>query len=303
MAADAYDAIVIGAGHNGLVAAAYLARAGRRVLVLERRPVIGGCCVTEEVFPGFKVSTAAYVSSLLRPRIVRDLKLEGNGYELLLRDPSSFSPYPGSRHLLIWREPAMTRQEIAKFSERDAQRFEAYEKRLEEVARLIEPLLTQPPPDPTSRRWRDLWRLGRLGLSLRSRAEELTRLFSMSVADYLGRWFESEELKVRLATDGVIGAMAGPFTPGTAYVLFHHVMGEAKGQRGVWGYVRGGMGSVSEAIARYLRAHGGVIETGAEVAKVQVKSQQCQGVVLRDGRQFHADVVLSNADPKRTFLT
>ena len=302
MTADASDVIVIGAGHNGLVAAAYLARAGRRVRVLERRPVLGGTCVTEEVFPGFKVSTAAYVVSLLRPEIVRDLKLHDNGYEVLLRDPSSFSPYPGNRHLLFWRDPAKTQKEIAKFSQADAQRFPVFEQHLETLARRIEPLLMVPPPDPRSRRLRDLFRMGKLALSLRHEAAELTRLFSMSVADYLDRWFESEELKVRLATDGVIGAMAGPRTPGSAYVLFHHVMGQAEGQRGVWGYVRGGMGTISDAIAAYLRSHGGIIETDAAVERVLVKGERCQGVVLEDGREYRARVVLSNADPQRTFL-
>ena len=302
MAADVYDAIVVGAGHNGLISAAYLARAGWRVLVLERRPVIGGCCVTEEVFPGYKVSTVAYVCSLLRPEIIRDLKLNEHGYELLTRDPSSFSPYPGNRHLLFWQDPQATCQEIAKFSPRDAERYPLYEAHLEEVVKVVEPLLMTPPPDPTSRRWRELWRQGKMAWGLRGHTESLVRLFSMSVADYLDRWFESEELKVRLATDGVIGAMAGPRTPGTAYVLFHHVMGAAEGRRGVWGYVRGGMGTISNAIAQFLKSKHGVIETEAQVDRVLVKGQRCRGVLLRDGREFRAPVVLSNADPQSTFL-
>lgn len=302
MAGDAYDAIIIGAGHNGLISAAYLARAGWRVLVLERRSLVGGTCVTEEIFPGFKISTAAYVCSLLRPEIIRDLKLKSYGYEVMPRDPSSFSPFPDNRHILFWRDHAQTREEIARFSHKDAARFDAYERHLEEVVQVLEPFMRQPAPRPSSNHWRDLWSLAWGGLRLRRKAEELTRLFSMSAADYLDRWFESEELKVTLATDGVIGAMAGPRTPGTAYVLFHHVMGETEGQRGVWGYVRGGMGTISEAVASYVRAHKGVIETDAEVAKVLVKGQLCRGVVLKNGREILAPVVLSNADPKRTFL-
>lgn len=302
MAADSFDAIVIGGGHNGLIAASYLARAGWSVLVLERRPIVGGACVTEEVFPGFQVSTAAYVTSLLRPEIIRDLKLESAGYEVLVRDPSSFSPFPGNRHLLFWRDPARTREEIAKFSPRDAARFAEYEERLESVARVIEPMLLEPPPLPASNRPGDLWNLARLGMRLRGAAGDLVRLFSMSVADYLDRWFESDELKVRLATDGVIGALAGPRTPGTAYVLFHHVMGQTNGQRGVWGYVRGGMGTITRGIAGYLQSRGGTILTNAEVARVRVKNERATGVALADGREFSARVLLSGADPHRTFL-
>lgn len=302
MAADTYDAIVIGSGHNGLIAASYLARAGWRVLVLERREIIGGACVTEEIFPGFKVSTAAYVCSLLRPQIIKDLKLESYGFELLTRDPSSFSPLPGNRHLLFWKDRDATCREIAKFSEKDAQRFADYETHLEQISQQLEPLLMLPPPDPNTNNLFELWRLGKQGFRLRKQAEDLIRLFSMSAADYLERWFESDELKVRLATDGVIGTLAGPYTPGTAYILLHHVMGESNGQRGVWGYVRGGMGTITHAIAQYFLSKKGVIETNAEVERVTLRNEQCRGVLLKDGREFRAPVVLSSADPKRTFL-
>ena len=302
MAADTFDAIVVGAGHNGLVAAAYLCRAGWNVLVTERRDVVGGACVTEEVFPGFRMSTGAYVNSLLRPEIVRDLGLAERGYELLPRDPSSFLPLPDHRHLLFWNDPDLTRAEIAKFSEKDADNYAAYERHLEEVVAVIEPTLMKPPPDPTRGGVRNLWSLGRLGMKLRPKSVELTRLFSLSVADYLDRWFESDALKARLATDGVIGAMAGPRTPGTAYVLFHHVMGQADGRRGVWGYVRGGMGSITRAMAEFVTEHGGTVWTEAEVRRIVVDKEKCQGVVTADGREAFAPVILSGADPKRTFL-
>ncbi|MBX6333495.1 MAG: NAD(P)/FAD-dependent oxidoreductase, partial [Gemmatimonadaceae bacterium] len=244
--ATSYDVIIIGAGHNGLVAAAYLARAGKRVLVLERREVVGGACVTEEtVFPGFKVSTAAYVNSLLRPEIIRDLELHRHGFELLPRSPSSFTPFPDGRYLLLGPDKALTHREIAKFSARDAEAYPRYEAMLERVADFIEPTLMQTPPDPWSGRPRDLLRLAQLAWRFRKLGREGARAIEILTADarsVLDRWFESEQLKATLATDAIIGAAASPSTPGTAYVLFHHVMGECNGVRGVWGYVRGGMG-------------------------------------------------------------
>ncbi len=300
-----YDVIVVGGGHNGLVAAAYLQKAGYQTLVLERRYIVGGACVTEEAFPGYKVSTTSYVCSLLRPEIIRDLELKKYGYEVIERNPSSFSPYPGDKYLMFWRDQKKTCEEIAKFSKKDAVAYPLFEKKLEELSQFVQPLLTMVPPDPSSHRPKDI--LGSLKLlfkvkNLGKDIYEHLRVFSMSVADYLDLWFESEELKVRMATDGVIGAWAGPYSPGTAYVLFHHVMGETEGKPGVWGYIRGGMGTITQALAKSFQAAGGTILTKAEVDRIIIKNGQATGVALKDGREFYAKRVLSNADPNRTFL-
>ncbi|HEU4566239.1 MAG TPA: NAD(P)/FAD-dependent oxidoreductase [Gemmatimonadaceae bacterium] len=300
-----WDIIIVGGGHNGLVAAAYLARAGQRVLVLERRELVGGACVTEEPWPGFRVSTAAYVSSLLRPRIIRELELHRHGFELLPRTPSSFTPFPDGRSLLLGPDRDLSRREIAKFSARDAEAYPRYEAMLERIADFIEPTLEQTPPDPWSGRLSDLARLGALGwrfLRLGGDGPRALRILTASARDVLDRWFESEALKATLATDAVIGAMASPSVPGTAYVLFHHVMGECNGVRGVWGYVRGGMGGISEALAAAARAHGAEIRVGAPVARILVRDGAVRGVALADGTELEAARVASNADARTTFL-
>jgi phytoene dehydrogenase-like protein len=303
--ADRFDTIVIGAGHNGLVTAAYLARAGQRVLVLERRDVLGGCCVTEELWPGFKVSTAAYVNSLLRPEIIRDLDLKRHGFQMLPRNPSSFTPFPDGRYLLLGPDPALNRREIAKFSIKDAEALPRYEKMLERVADFIEPTLTQTPPDPWSRRLGDLWGLLRLGRGFRRLGKDgaaAVEILTGAARTILDRWFESDEVKATLATDAIIGAFAAPSMPGTAYVLFHHVMGECDGARGVWGYVRGGMGGIATAVAAAARAHGAEIRTGASVARILTRNGRVRGVALESGTEIEATRVASNADANVTFL-
>jgi phytoene dehydrogenase-like protein len=300
-----YDLIVIGGGHNGLVTAAYLARAGVKVLVLERRDVLGGACVTEELWPGFKVSTAAYVNSLLRPEIIRDLELKRHGFKMLPRNPSSFTPFPDGRSLMMGPNKALTQREISKFSPRDAEALPRYERMLERVAAFIEPTLTQTPPNPWSFRPRNLVQLARLGLGfarLGTDGQKAIEILTGAATPILDRWFESEQLKVTLATDAIIGAMASPSMPGTAYVLFHHVMGECDGMRGVWGYVRGGMGGISNAIAGAALEKGAEIRTSSEVTRILVKGGQAAGVVLKDGTEIRAQRVASGADAHVTFL-
>lgn len=300
-----YDLIIVGGGHNGLVTAAYLARAGVKVLVLERRELLGGACVTEELWPGYKVSTAAYVNSLLRPEIIRDLDLKRHGFKMLPRNPSSFTPFPDGRSLMLGPNKAMTHKEISKFSARDAAALPKYEQMLERVAAFIEPTLTQTPPNPWSFRPGNLMQLAKLGLGfakLGTDGQKAIEILTGAATPILDRWFESEQLKVTLATDAIIGAMASPSMPGTAYVLFHHVMGECEGIRGVWGYVRGGMGGISNAIASAAREAGAEIRTSSEVTRILVKGGQAEGVVLKDGTEIRARRVASGADAHVTFL-
>jgi phytoene dehydrogenase-like protein len=301
---EQYDSIIIGAGHNGLVTAAYLAKAGQKVLVLERRDILGGCCITEELWPGYKVSTAAYVNSLLRPEIIRDLELKKHGFEMLPRSPSSFTPFPDGRYLLMGPDKELTHREIAKFSKKDAENYPKYEDMLTRVADFLEPLLVETPPDP----WGgigDLYKLGKLAWKFRKLGRavgsEAIEIMTGAARPILDRWFESEELKATIATDAVIGAYATPSMPGTAYVLFHHVMGECNGVRGVWGYVRGGMGMIPTTIAAAAKQYGATIMTNKDVGKILTRQGVAYGVALRDGTEFNAKRIISCADANITF--
>src|SRR6516164_6135304 len=270
-----YDVIIIGAGHNGLVCAAYLARAGRRVLVLERREMVGGCAVTEEIWPGYRVSTAAYLTSLLQERIIEELELPRFGYQVDAKDPAFFSVFPDGRHFFMWQDRSKTLAEIAKFSRHDAEVYPAYEDQLERISQVVETLLLTTPPAFPPRGVLDLLDYLKIAGRLRGLGAKdmvaLVKVFTQSAAEFLDEWFESEQVKVTLATDGVIGANGGPRSPGTAYILLHHCMGGIAGHRGLWGFVRGGMGAVSEAIAASGRAKGVEIRTNASVAKVTVR--------------------------------
>jgi phytoene dehydrogenase-like protein len=301
-----YDAIIIGAGHNGLVTAAYLARAGRQVLVLERRDMVGGCAVTEELWPGYRVSTGAYLVSLLQDRIVRELELERFGYRVDAKDPAFFSAFPDGRHFFMWQDRARTLAEIAKFSHHDAEVFPAYEDQLERIARVIEDLLLITPPAFPPRGpldFLDYLKLAGRMRGLRSKdLVALVKIFTQSAAELLDEWFESDQVKVTLATDGVIGANGGPRSPGTAYILLHHSMGGVAGHRGLWGFVRGGMGAIAEAIAASARAKGAAVRTHAAVDRVLVRNGRAFAVVLANGEEIEATIIASNLDPKATFL-
>lgn len=314
-AAASYDALVIGGGHNGLVTAAYLARAKRRVCVLERRSVLGGAATTEELWPGYKVSTAAYVVSLLLPSIIRELRLADYGFKVLPRSPSSFTPLPDGRSLLMGPEPGLNQREIARFSPRDAAAYPRYEALLDRVARALEPTLESPAPDllPLPSNWRrrglskrlrdarigyGLYQsLGQLGADMPEGLELLTG----AARPILERWFESEALRATLATDAIIGAFAPISAPGSAYVLLHHVLGEAGGARGVWGYVQGGMGALATSLAAACQDLGVEILREAPVRSIETSGGRAVGVLLDDGRRLSAPIVASSVDPHWTF--
>src|SRR5712671_896782 len=291
-----YDVIVIGGGHNGLVNAAYLARAGKRVLVLERRHVLGGACVTEEVFPGFKFSVCSYVVSLLRPEIIRDLDLPRHGLEILPLD-GTFTPMPSGDYLWRVNDHARTRREIARHSKLDAEAYDEYGKAMVEMARFVKPILNMTPPDPMSLDPRELRKLLFLGNRFRALPDgdryNQIQLMTMSAVDFLDQWFETDVLKATMSASGIIGTFQGVRSPGTAYVLLHHYMGEIDGAFRSWGLVRGGTGAISNAIASAAREAGVEIRGEAPIAKIIIRDGRATGVVLENGEEIEASDVLS----------
>jgi phytoene dehydrogenase-like protein len=305
VSAGRYDAIVVGGGHNGLVAAAYLARAGKRVIVFERRHVLGGAAVTEEIHPGFKYTVCSYVVSLLRPEIIRELELPRHGLEILPLE-STFTPLPDDDYLVRWADHDQTRRELYRHSARDAEAYDEFGRLMYQLAVAVKPILAMIPPDPTSMSPKDLMGFLRLGKHFRGLGHEqfhaLHKLMTMSSADYLDEWFETESLKATMSASGIIGTFLGPRSPGTAYVLLHHYMGEIDGAMRAWGFAKGGTGAVSESIASAAREHGAEIRTEAPVAQVVVKGGRAIGVALENGDEYEAPVVVSGLDPKLTFL-
>src|SRR5499426_2169469 len=303
--AKTYDIIVIGGGHNGLTHAAYLARAGKKVLVLERRHVLGGAAVTEEVFPGFKFSVASYVVSLLRPEIIRELELPRHGMEILPLD-GTFTPMPNGDYLWRVDDHAKTRLEIARHSKLDAEAYDEYGKAMVEMGRFAKPIIGMTAPDPTSLALRGLKDL----LSIARRFRKLpvedkynqVQLMTMSAADFLDQWFETDVLKATMSASGIIGTFLGVRSPGTAYVLLHHYMGEIDGAFRSWGLSRGGTGAISNAIAGAAREAGVEIRTEAPIAKILLQHGEAKSVVLANGDEIAANLVLSSVDPHLTFL-
>lgn len=300
-----YDAIIIGGGHNGLVTAAYLAKAGQKVVVLERRPMVGGAAVTEEIYPGFKYTVASYVVSLLRPEIVRDLDLPRFGLEILPLE-STVTPLPDGNYLGRWADHAKTRNEIMRHSIADAEAYDQFGQLMHHMAVMVKPILGMVPPRVGSFRPSEIFKLAGLGKNFRKLGEkyvyDLTKLMTMSSADFLDEWFETEVLKATMSASGIIGTFMGPRSPGTAYVLMHHYMGEIDGNFRAWGFQRGGMGGVSEAIAGAARHLGAEIRLDAPVSEIIVKNGRATGVALANGDELRAKVVASSLDPKLTFL-
>ena len=300
-----YDAIIIGGGHNGLVTAAYLARAGKKVLVLERRHVLGGAAVTEEIFPGFKFSVCSYVVSLLRPEIIRELDLPRHGLEILPLD-GTFTPMPNGDYLWRVNDHGKTRREIARHSRLDAEAYEEFAKAMLQMCRFVKPILAMTPPNPTKIALDDIKKLLFLGKRFRSLNYDdkynQVQLMTMSAVDYLDQWFETDVLKATMSASGIIGTFLGIRSPGTAYVLLHHYMGEIDGAFRSWGFSRGGTGAISNAIAAAAREAGVEIQTKSGIAKIILKNGRATGVATEAGDEFYGEVISSSVDPHLTFL-
>jgi len=296
-----FDAVIIGAGHNGLTCAAYLAGAGLRVCVLERRPLVGGSAVTEEFHPGFRNSTASYTVSLLHPKVIRDLRLAEHGLRIVERPFSNFLPLADGGHIKVGGGLEATQREIARFSQRDAERLPAYYERLERVADVLRDLSLETPPNVGGgipdllRAWKTGRRMNALPLDAK---RDVLDLFTLSAGEWLDRWFESGPIKAAFGFDSVVGNFASPYSPGSAYVLLHHVFGEVNGKKGSWGHAIGGMGAISEAMRREAEARGATIRVGCGVARIAIAGGRATGGVLDDGEEIAARCVVSNAHPQ-----
>ena len=296
-----YDVVVVGAGHNGLTCAAYLARAGLKVKVLERRSVVGGASVTEEFHPGFRNSAAAYTVSLLQPTVIRELRLADHGLRIVERPLANFLPLGGGEYLRVGGGREATQREVAKFSSRDAERLPEYWGMIERIADVLRAMVLETPPNAGGgfgEAWRALRSVRRLrALDMEARRDALA-LFTQSAAEVLSRYFESDGIRAAFGFDAVVGNYASPYHPGTAYVLLHHSFGEVNGQRGAWGHAIGGMGAISEALAAAARAAGAEIECDAPVAQVRPRE-----VALKDGRSISCRAVAANVNPKLLYLS
>ena len=302
-----YDAIVIGAGHNGLTAAAYLARGGLSTLVLEKRDIVGGCCVTEEIAPGCRVSTTSYIASMLRPEVIAELRLADHGLRMIPCDPAIQVPFPDGHVLPWWADRERAREEFSKISAKDAARFVQVDDQLKKLARYLQPFFMEPPPEigtSSFKGWSDLFRAGKRfrGISNREVAQ-LVSFLTGSLGEFLDQNYESEKMKTLFLANNVYGKHGGPYQPGTAIgLLFHLLSGGEHELQGFYGHVMGGMGSITQALAAAGEKLGVEIRTGATVVRIDVSNGRARSVVLDDGTELRARMVLSNADPRRTFL-
>src|SRR3979411_2748055 len=300
-----YDVIVIGGGHNGLTTAAYLAKAGRKVLVLERRHILGGAACTEEVFPGFRFSVCSYVLARLCAEFVREPDLPRHGLEILPLD-GTFTPMPNGDYLWRGNTPGKTHREIARHSKLDAEAYDEFGKAMQAMCRFVKPILSMVPPDPATLNPKELMKMLFIGKRFQGMTSDdkynQVQLMTMSAIDFLDQWFETDVLKATMSASGIIGTFLGVRSPGTAYVLLHHYMGEIDGAFRAWGFARGGTGAISNAIAAAAKEAGVEIRTQTPIAKILVSNNRARGIVLENGDEIYADVISSSVDPRLTFV-